>query len=54
MNNLLSSISLHIGENRFGHNFGDAYSRFDVDVVPAYTDFLDDLYGKFTGGAKFS
>ncbi|KIK79976.1 hypothetical protein PAXRUDRAFT_36320 [Paxillus rubicundulus Ve08.2h10] len=38
-------VSLHVGENKLGYNSGAAYSRFDMDMVQAYTEFLDDVYG---------
>ncbi|KAI6123706.1 hypothetical protein EDD16DRAFT_1700456 [Pisolithus croceorrhizus] len=37
--------SLHVGENKLGYNFAQAYSRFDGEVVQAYTEFLDDIFG---------
>ncbi|KAI6104649.1 hypothetical protein EDD16DRAFT_1714579 [Pisolithus croceorrhizus] len=37
--------SLHVGENKLGYNFAQAYSRFDGEVVQVYTEFLDDTFG---------
>ncbi|KAI6096534.1 hypothetical protein EDD16DRAFT_1527957 [Pisolithus croceorrhizus] len=37
---------LHVGENKLGYNFAQAYSRFDGEVVQAYTEFLDDTFGR--------
>ncbi|KAI6168039.1 hypothetical protein EDD17DRAFT_1503700 [Pisolithus thermaeus] len=35
---------LHVGENKLGYNFAQAYSRFDGEVMQVYTEFLDDTF----------
>lgn len=38
--------SLHVGENKLGYNFVQAYYlRFDNEVIQAYTEFLDSMFG---------
>ncbi|KAI6014800.1 hypothetical protein PISMIDRAFT_25568 [Pisolithus microcarpus 441] len=36
--------SLHVGENKLRYNFAQAYSRFDGEVMPTYTEFLDHMF----------
>ncbi|KAF8836122.1 hypothetical protein BDN67DRAFT_1014944 [Paxillus ammoniavirescens] len=40
--------SFHVEENKLGYNFGIVKPKFDTDVVQAYTEFLDDVYGSDT------
>ncbi|KIJ04500.1 hypothetical protein PAXINDRAFT_22208 [Paxillus involutus ATCC 200175] len=38
--------SLHVGRNKKGLDFSDAYRGFDTEVVNAYGEFLNNIYSK--------
>ncbi len=38
LTNLLSS--LHVGETELGNSFGQAYGKYEEDIVAPFTDFV--------------
>ncbi|KIK79876.1 hypothetical protein PAXRUDRAFT_28306 [Paxillus rubicundulus Ve08.2h10] len=37
--------SLHVGQNKYGNDFLEAYPKFDTEVIDAYAEFLLNVFG---------